>query len=102
MTRPIAYLAHYFEYSKPKNGRKVGNAKCLRCENYDKAINTTREEQHLQSCPRYKAYKEAAGKEGGNPNKRQRLLDESMPIRVTNERAACFLYIQVRQTIQPL
>src|SRR5947209_5421514 len=88
MTPPLAYLAHYFEYSKPTNGRKVGKAKCLRCENYDKAIDSTREEQHLKSCPGYKAYKEAAGKEEGNPNKRQCLLNESMPIRITYERAA--------------
>ena len=88
MVPPLAYLAHHFEYSKPTDGRKVGKAKCLRCEYYNKAINTTREEQHLQICPGYKAYKEAAGKVEGNPNKRQRLLDESMPIRVTNERAA--------------
>ena len=88
MTPPIVHLAHHFEYSKPTNGRKIGKAKCLRCENYDKAINSTREEQHLQRCPGYKAYKEAAGKEEGNPNKRQRLLDESIPIRVTHERAA--------------
>ena len=42
----------------------------------------------MQRCPRYRAYKEAAGKEEGNPNKRQRLLDKSMPIRVTHKRAA--------------
>jgi hypothetical protein len=88
MTPPLAYLAHHFEYSKPTDSRKIGKAKCLRCENYDKAINTTREEQHLQRCLGYKAYKETAGKEEGNPNKRQRLLDESIPIRVTHERAA--------------
>jgi hypothetical protein len=31
-------------------------------------------------CPGYKAYKEGVEKVEGNPNKRQRLLDESMPI----------------------
>ena len=39
-------------------------------------------------CPRYKAYKEGAEKVEGNPNKRQRLLNESMPIWVTRERAS--------------
>jgi hypothetical protein len=41
MTLPLAYLAYHFEYSKPIDSQKVGKAKCLRCENYDKAINST-------------------------------------------------------------
>jgi len=88
MPPPLAYLVHHFEYSQPANGKKTGKAKCLRCQNYDKAINSTREEKHLMQCPGYKAYKEGAEKEEGNPNKRQRLLDESMPIRVPRERAS--------------
>jgi len=88
MTPPLAYLVHHFKYSKPTDGRKIGKAKCLCCKNYDKAVNSTREEQHLQICPGYRAYKEAARKEEGNPNKRQRLLDKLIPIQVTHKRAA--------------
>jgi Protein of unknown function (DUF 659) len=88
MTPPLAHLPHHFRYSEPTDGQKLGKAKCLHCENYNKAINSTREEQHLQRCLGYKAHREAVGKEEGNPNKRQRLLDESIPIRITHERAA--------------
>jgi hypothetical protein len=88
MTPPLTHLQYHFVYSKPANGKKTGKAKCLRCENYDKATNSSREEQHLQQCPGFKAYQEAAGKGQGNPNKRQRLLDESIPIRITHKRGA--------------
>jgi hypothetical protein len=51
MPPPLAYLAHHFEYSQPTNGKKTGKAKCLWCQNYNKAINSTQKEKHLMECP---------------------------------------------------
>ena len=71
------------------DGAKTERAECQRCSHYSKARNTTREEQHLQECRGYQTWLDAQKEIGiGSTIKRQRVLDDTMVIRIPVERKA--------------